>query len=94
MMGWAGDVGWTGWTVMAVCMLVFWAVVLYLVATMFRTDRASAPSRTDDSDPLRVLETRFARGDIDADEFVARRQLLTQTRGATATGDRQGRARD
>ena len=30
MMGWVGDVGWAGWTVMTVCMLVFWAVVIFL----------------------------------------------------------------
>ncbi|MEU4842068.1 SHOCT domain-containing protein [Nocardia testacea] len=76
MMGWAGDVGWAGWTVMAVGMLAFWTVVIYLVATLLGPDRGAARPR--DSDPLRLLESRFARGDIDADEFVARRQVLTQ----------------
>ncbi|WAL49885.1 SHOCT domain-containing protein [Rhodococcus pyridinivorans] len=91
MMGWVGDLGWAGWTVMAVCMLAFWAVVFYLMAAMFRTDRASGPARPEhEADPLQVLEERFARGDIDSDEFVARRQLLTQTRDA-ATRERQGR---
>ena len=93
-MGWAGELTWTGWIVMAVCMLAFWAVVLYLMATMFRTDRTSGSARTEhESDPLQVLEERFARGDIDSDEFVARRQVLTQTRGTTDTNYRQGRVR-
>ena len=91
-MGWVGDVGWAGWTVMAVCMLAFWAVVFYLMAAVFRTDRASGPARPEhEADPLQVLDERFARGDIDSDEFVSRRQLLAQTRGTTATRERQGR---
>lgn len=98
MMGWAGELTWTGWIVMAACMLAFWAVVIYLVAMMFRTDRTdrtNGPSRTlQDFDPLQVLEERFARGDIDSDEFVARRQVLTHTRGTTDANDRQGRGRD
>ena len=77
MMGWVGAVGWAGWTVTAVCVLAFWAVAVYLMTTMFRTDRGSA--RPDDPDAQRLLEARFARGEIDADEFVARRQVLAQT---------------
>ncbi|MGA6203503.1 SHOCT domain-containing protein [Nocardia testacea] len=81
MMGWAGDVGWVGWTVVAVGMLAFWTVVIYLVATMLGT--GSGEARPGDADPLRLLESRFGRGDIDADEFVARRQVLTQRPAGT-----------
>ena len=89
MMGWAGELSLAGWILMAVCMLAFWAVVLYLMAAMFRTDRTSGPDATEHGvDPLQVLDARFARGDIDYDEFVARRQLLTPTRG---TADGSGR---
>ncbi|MBF6456106.1 MULTISPECIES: SHOCT domain-containing protein [Nocardia] len=94
MTGWVSQTGWAGWTVMAVCMLVFWAAVIYLMAALFRTDRAGDSARPTDSDPLRMLESRFARGDIDADEFVARRQLLAQT-FETADGDvRKGHVRE
>lgn len=93
MMGWAGELTWTGWIVMAVCMFAFWAVVIYLVAMMFRTDRANGPGRTTaEVDPLRLLEARFARGDIDSDEFVARRQVLMHPDDTTPAGHRQGRA--
>ncbi|MEU1956069.1 SHOCT domain-containing protein [Nocardia rhamnosiphila] len=91
MMGWVGDVGWAGWTVMAVGMLAFWAVVVYLVAAMLGTDRGAA--RPDDSDPRRLLEARFARGDSDADEFVARRQVLAQARQTGEGRSRQGHIR-
>lgn len=92
MMGWAGELTWTGWIVMAVCMVAFWAVVIYLVAMMFRTDRANGPAGTaQETEPLRLLEARFARGDIDSDEFVARRQVLTQTTGTPEFRQAQGR---
>ena len=92
MMGWAGELTWTGWVVMAVCMFAFWAVVLYLVAMMFRIDRVNGPGRpTVEADPLRLLKARFARGDIDSDEFVARRQVLTQTTGMPEFRQGQGR---
>ncbi|MCD2118205.1 SHOCT domain-containing protein [Rhodococcus pyridinivorans] len=94
MMGWVGDIGWAGWTVMAVCMLAFWTVVIYLVAVMFRADRTSGPAGIEhEGDPLRMLEERFARGDIDSDEFVARRQVLTQTGNLAAIADRRGQVR-
>ena len=91
MMGWVGDIGWAGWTVMAVCMLAFWTGVIYLVAALFRADRARGPAGIDhEADPLRVLEERFARGDIDSEEFVARRQILTQNGNPAAIVDRRG----
>ncbi|AHD24091.1 hypothetical protein Y013_25495 (plasmid) [Rhodococcus pyridinivorans SB3094] len=93
MMGWVGDIGWAGWTVMTVCTLVFWAVAIYLVATLFRTDRADGPARTEQDDPLRTLERCFARGDITSDEFVSRRRTLTQPGGAASTGEQQEQAR-
>ncbi|MBF6439612.1 SHOCT domain-containing protein [Nocardia cyriacigeorgica] len=95
MTGWVGQAGWAGWTVMAVGMLVFWVAVIYLMAALFRTDRAADPAaRPTDSDPLRVLESHFARGDIDADEFVARRCLLAQTFEAAVGNDRKGHVRE
>ena len=85
MMGWAGELTWTGWIVMAVCMFAFWAVVIYLVAVMFRSDRVVGSGRDGrEPDPLRLLETRFARGEIDSDEFAARRQMLRHSRETTA----------
>ncbi len=92
MMGWAGELTWSGWIVMAVCMVAFWVVVIYLMAMMFRTDRGTGPVRTTrDTDPLRLLEERFARGDIDSGEFVARRQMLIHGGEVPSTEPRKGR---
>lgn len=89
MMGWAGELSLTGWILMAVCMLAFWAVVLYLMSAMFRTNRASSPKGAEQKAvPLQVIEGRFARGEVAYDEFVAPPQVLTQT---TGTADGSGR---
>lgn len=93
MTGWVGQAGWAGWTVMAVGLLVFWVAVIYLMAALFRTGRAGDSVRPTESDPLRVLESRFARGDIDDREFVACRRLLAQTFDATDGNDRKGHIR-
>jgi len=80
---------------MAVGMLVFWVAVIYLMAALFRTDRAGDSARPTDSDQLRLLESRFARGDIDTDEFVARRQRLAQPgNAADDEDDRKGYVRE
>ncbi|WP_348538288.1 SHOCT domain-containing protein [Nocardia farcinica] len=55
-------------------------------------DRTSA--RPADPDPLRLLESRFARGDIDTEEFLARRQMLAQSFGAAETSARQDHVGD
>lgn len=94
MMGWSGQLSATGWIIMAVCMLVFWAAVLCMLAMMFRNDRSGGHGRTaPEADPLRVLEVRFARGEIGSDEFVARREELTRSGNSVPTKPEHGRPR-
>ena len=79
--GWdGGGMGSGGWVLMAMLMVLFWGGVVAVVIVLFRH---SAPSGDDrptigaTEDPaLRVLEERFARGDIDADEYTKRRDIL------------------
>ncbi|NGP08746.1 SHOCT domain-containing protein [Rhodococcus sp. 14C212] len=67
----SGAMGWVGWMVMTLAMIGFWALVAFGIAALFRTGSAPPPA-----DPLRVLDDRFARGEIDADEYQARRRAL------------------
>jgi putative membrane protein len=76
MMGWYGDVGWSpaAMVVMGVLMLVFWGLVAWGVVALVRglgDDRRSGPS-----DPGRVLDERFARGELTEDEYLSARSLL------------------
>jgi putative membrane protein len=64
--------GFFGWTMM----VVFWGAVVALTVWAVRSTRThSSESR---SGALDILERRFAAGEIDRDEFEARRALLVE----------------
>ena len=65
----AGD-----WVAMSVMMLVFWGGLIALVVFLVRGGRSRSPEppRTPDE----MLADRFARGEIDDEEFTRRRELL------------------
>lgn len=95
MMWGPGTMGWGGWLLMSLVMVGFWALVVYGIVAIFRGDRRAGglhdPASTDD--PIHILEARFARGEIDADDFTARRQALTRSTGPARHTDRRGGAR-
>lgn len=74
--------GWGDWLAMSLMMVAFWGLVIggivYVVRTPGRPrdDRPAADERT----PGRILEERFARGEIDEEEFEQRRVTLTSSR--------------
>jgi putative membrane protein len=68
--GHMGD-GW--WWVMGVGWLIFLAAVIAIAIALTRNHRASAGSRRSAHD---TLDDRFARGEIDADEYQTRRDML------------------
>jgi putative membrane protein len=73
MMGWYDNgMGWGGWLLMTLAMVAFWALVVFVVVALFRSDASGAVRRT----PEEILNERFARGDIDAAEYHARRDAL------------------
>jgi len=77
---WAG--GWYGWLMGPLMMIVFLAVTVAIVVLIVRwlsggdRDAADAPRRRAGPTPLEILEERFARGEIDKDEFEERRRVL------------------
>lgn len=79
MMGWAGGWGIGGWIAMSLMMLVFWggliALVVLLVRGGFRSDQATITT-SPERDADQVLAKRFARGEIDEDEFTRRSEVL------------------
>lgn len=80
MMGWYGDGawGWAGWLVMTLMMVAFWGLVVWGLVAIFRgttpSDDRNAEGRM--RDPLDILDERFARGEIDAEEYHARQDVL------------------
>jgi putative membrane protein len=73
--------GW-GWGHMifgGLMMIVFWGGIIVLVVLLVRwlggggaTSHVSTPRRT----PLEILQERFAKGEIDKEEYEERRKLL------------------
>ncbi len=81
-MMWNYEVGWAGWLVMAATMVAFWALVVFAVVALFRgSGGGSTPAEgRSDHDAERILDQRFARGEIDTEEYHARREALRTTR--------------
>lgn len=71
--------GWGGWLAMTLGMVAFWALVIWAVIAMFRSDAPARAGREAD-DPQRILDERFARGEIDEDEYQDRQSVLRASR--------------
>lgn len=74
---WHNEYEWGAWLAMSVGMVAFWgllAVVVVAVVRGMRDDR----SRVDEA--RRLLDERFALGEIDEQEYRARRDLLASGR--------------
>jgi putative membrane protein len=75
MMWWYG---WGGWLAMSLMMVIFWGLVIVGGIAAWRAagrnDREQ--QRVDRRSPEELLDERFARGEIDADEYTRRRELL------------------
>jgi putative membrane protein len=57
-------------------MMAFWLLIPAALIWMLRGQQSqSAPREAPDS-ALRILEARYARGEIDAEEFATRRTLI------------------
>ena len=75
-----GGLGPGAWIFMAVLMVIFWVGVIAVVVALVRHNGHGRPESisvggSNDS-ALRILEERFARGDIDTEEYTTRRDVL------------------
>jgi len=78
MMYWGdGGWGWGAWLMMGIFMLGFWGLVAWVVVTLVRGPSRWQPTERSAEE---ILAERFARGEIEHDEFVARRDALRARR--------------
>ena len=75
-----GGMGWGGWLAMGLVLVIFWALVITGIVLLVRSvghrhGVAREPAGT--TAALHILDERFARGEIDAEEYRRRRQLLS-----------------
>lgn len=81
MMGWGNQgygmwgMGGFGWIIM----ILFWVVVIAGLVMLFRhflSGTGTGHPAGQDRDPIRILEQRFANGEIDIQEFEERKKIL------------------
>ena len=81
MMMWGYGWGWGSWLGMGVAMILFWVLVIAAIVVLVSYLRGSRDARrstlTDGlGRPEELLAERFARGEIDEQEYQRRRELL------------------
>ena len=78
---WGNGMGWGAWLLMALTTVGFWALVVVGIVALFRGTSTAGPSERDHQHGARqILDERFARGEIDVDEYRSRQSLLPPTR--------------
>lgn len=73
-MMWHG--GWYGMFFGPIMMIIFIGVAVLLVRWFGGSTHVAGPPRSPEKDPLDILKERFARGEIDKDEYEERRRIL------------------
>ena len=79
MMWGSWGAGWWGF-VMGLVMLVFVALLIVGIVVLVRSSAGGAPRNTESSGgrALDILDERFARGEIDVEEYEERKRILTK----------------
>lgn len=89
MMGWYNDgsMGAGGWIAMILMMSLFWGAVIFAGIMLFRgttNNRDSRESGRVDGvtyrNPMDILDERFARGELENEEYEARKAVLLGTK--------------
>lgn len=89
MMGWYNDgsMGAGGWIAMILMMSLFWGAVIFAGIMLFRGTTNSRGSRESGRvdgvayrNPMDILDERFARGELENEEYEARKAVLLGTK--------------
>jgi putative membrane protein len=75
MMDWDGW-GWQAWALMTAAMLGFWALVAWVIVSLIRVSSTSRTTPEHQPSAHAILDQRFARGEIDEDEYRRRKDAL------------------
>ncbi|WP_454850133.1 SHOCT domain-containing protein [Promicromonospora soli] len=91
MMYWDNGMGLWGMLFMLVGSLLFWGLIItgivLLVRYLGRTGQPARPADADDADTAaQQLAQRYARGEIDEDEYTERLSVLSSTKARRSGG--------
>ena len=78
MADWYGNngMGTGGWVFMIAAMTIFWGLVIFAGVMIFRNGGSRSLGGTRDSGALGILDGRFARGEVDREEYEERKAVL------------------
>jgi putative membrane protein len=84
MMMWynGGHAGWDAWLLGSAVMVVFWALVIIAIVLLARyllSSRSESDSAARSKTAENLLAERYARGDIDDEEYLRRKAILRQS---------------
>lgn len=89
MMYWNGHMNGWGYAFMMIGGLVFWGLVIFAVVSLVRSaarsERRQAVPRDGRRTPEQILAERFAHGEMDAEEYRTRLQVLREHRPGTSS---------
>jgi putative membrane protein len=71
-----GGIGWGGWFVMVAMMVVLWGAIAWVIVALIRQSATRSHLPPMSTEPMRILDERFARGEIDEADYQRRRELL------------------
>ena len=77
MMGWYGGMGLGAWLFMGAFWVLLLVLIVWLVVRLLPSRSEPAPPR---QTPEEILDARFARGELDENEYAAARAALTTAR--------------
>ena len=80
-----GVLGWVGWTLTVVSMLVFWGLLIWGILMLLRLG-PGGDNASPDRSPEQLLAHRFAAGEIDVDAYRRALAVLAGRDGLAVTG--------
>jgi putative membrane protein len=57
-------------------MWIFWLLIIFVIVLLVKASRSNSSSNEQLETPLEILEKRYARGEIDEEEFQSRKKQL------------------
>lgn len=87
---WHDGLSWWGWFGMTVSTVIFWGLVIWGIVALMRSFNSPETRRSSVDQQVRspesILAERFARGEIDEQEFTHKREVLHSTSPSSDRG--------